>query len=299
MKRLTFLMALLLVVALLAMTACTDKTEQGSDTGTQSGTATDSRAEDSSDPSGTTSILDTTDAPDTTVSPETDLPADSDDLAAQYRAALAKTQGLDSVEAEVVLLTSMTIEGETMEMPIGYVIKAVGLTGESPVLRAAMSFSMMGETYTGDLYTKDGWNYYTLEEGNYKIPVETDSENLEELLTLSGLTDDMLAGATVTTEDSLTVLEIALTTEQLDEFYGLEEEMIDPAEIDQATVRVVIDGNGYVTEQKLAFAQEADGVTSTFSYTVTLRNPGTAVTVEAPEGYESYESYEEDDLFVE
>ena len=62
--------------------------------------------------------------------------------------AVAKTNALDSFEADMDIKMNVDVMGISMEMPIDCNIKAAGMQGENPVTASTMSMSLMGVSMT-------------------------------------------------------------------------------------------------------------------------------------------------------
>ncbi len=220
-----------------------------------------------------------------------------------YTEAQEKNANLDSIDATIEMQMKMDMSGTSMEIPMKYWVRASGLTGDKPVMRIDMDIEMMGADMKYDIYSADGWNYYTTEEGNYKIKsLEDETIDTATLLNNAAtLTEEQLKDIVMTEKDGVSTFELTLSGEQLLASYkdlaeGMAEGMAVSAEnIRDAKVTVSLK-DGYVLSEGVTFAmtltEESVGeVTIEVVMNATYQNLGTAVTVQAPNGYEEYEEY--------
>ncbi len=220
----------------------------------------------------------------------------------RYTKAMEKLAQMDAVDAVMTMNIKMEMTGMTMELPMNYEIKAKGLKGDSPEMRVLMDMTVMGQSVKTDVYMKDGWHYYSMEDVKYKIRADKDdSMDLDSVLKKEAtLTEELLKDVAVTEEDGLSVIRVTLSGEQILSMYksltesATEGLTVVAENISDATVSMALDKDGNLVSETVCFKMTISEPTvgemkMDMEAVVTYRNIGKDVTVEAPEGYESYE----------
>ncbi len=221
-------------------------------------------------------------------------------------AALKKTQGLDSMAAEMKIDLEMAMEGMTMAIPMTIDIKAKGLQNEKPTASIVMSTSMLGQEVKMESYQEGDWVYTVMDDMKYKTALA----DLEEGTDYSAMAEDMLQTLpeelfadvqTKKADDGSLTVEVAVPEERFNEIYdtlledlsasaGVEEGMT--VKISDAVVKITV-ANDYVTAYDMSFtmAMTAEGITSTTKVKagIAYKDLGKEVTVTAPEGYQDFE----------
>lgn len=221
-------------------------------------------------------------------------------------AALKKTQGLDSMAAEMKIDMEMAMEGMTMAIPMTIDIKAKGLQNEKPTSSVRATTSMLGQEMVVEAYQEGDWAYFVMDDMKYKTAVA----DLEEGSDYSGMAKDMLQTLpedlmegiqTQKADDGSLTVEVPIPEDSFAQLYGdildelnasagLEEGV--EAKITDAVVKITV-ANDYVTayEMKYTVTVTTEGVTATTKAkaVMTINNIGEEVTVTPPEGYQDFE----------
>ena len=221
-------------------------------------------------------------------------------------AALKKTQGLDSMAAEMKIDMEMAMEGMTMSIPMTLDLKANGLQSEKPTSSVRATTSMLGQEMVVEAYQEGDWAYFVMDDMKYKTAVA----DLEEGSDYSGMAKDMLQTLpedlmegiqTQKADDGSLTVEVPIPEDSFAQLYGdildelnasagLEEGV--EAKITDAVVKITV-ANDYVTayEMKYTVTVTTEGVTATTKAkaVMTINNIGEEVTVTPPEGYQDFE----------
>lgn len=240
------------------------------------------------------------DAPETTAAPT---------VSEVINAALEKTQNLDSMSAEMKMEMNMEMEGMTMSIPMAAKFKAKDIKGDSPVVSAVVTMSMLGQDIDIEMYQEGQWAYVVMGDMKYKASVEDmeseydftdDANDMLQKIPEELLTDAELIKA----EDGSQSVTIAFPSEKFAEIYDdfIEsvnsdtEAEVGEMKISDATVKLTI-ANGYVTVYDIGFTMEMtveDMTTKTEAKaTLTYENPGEEVTITPPEGYQDFEEMDD------
>ncbi|MBQ7125364.1 MAG: hypothetical protein IJO00_03265 [Clostridia bacterium] len=215
-----------------------------------------------------------------------------------------KMNAFDSMEMDSIIKMTMRTgdEGLSSEMTISVAmnLKMAGIQSGTPVQRIVGGSSAMGSTAKVDIYMKDGYSYYTSEDGNYKVKTDSDDESV------GGVTPDMINGKfgedmlkdipVVVAENGEKSFELEISKEDFAEaFDELMASMAEDAdaELSDITVAYVFSSNDYIKSMDMSFtmSMEQEGVgTTTVQYEMSFDfvNLGAEVVVPAPEGYENY-----------
>ncbi len=221
-------------------------------------------------------------------------------------AALKKTQGLDSMAAEMKIDMEMAMEGMTMSIPMTLDLKAKGLQSEKPTSSVRATTSMLGQEMVVEAYQEGDWAYFVMDDMKYKTAVA----DLEEGSDYSGMAKDMLQTLpeellegvqTQKADDGSLTVEVSIPEDSFAQLYGdildelnasagLEEGV--EAKITDAVVKITV-ANDYVTayEMKYTVTVTTEGITATTKAkaVMTIKNIGEEVTVTPPEGYQDFE----------
>lgn len=160
-----------------------------------------------------------------------------------------------------------------------------------------------GEVVKSDVYAKDGWVYYTSEDGNFKMPIE-DADlglDLEAGSSVAGsFQKEMYEGATYTVKDGVKTITLKVTSEQFMQVFGamsggnsnvggVDMSSLDVSDLD---ITLTVNADGFLTEMYMFMDAEmtVEGMDASFSYEIKYEfiKFGTDVVVEPPVGYESY-----------
>ncbi len=218
-----------------------------------------------------------------------------------YKAAYDKMSALDSYEMNMHMTMKMSTEGMDLDIPMDMNIKMAGLKTGSPVSRSLTTTEMLGTSTTADVYTAGDYSYYTSEEGNYKIKTELDEDTLAGINMLeTDFQESSFKDAKITKDkDGNRTFDLTLSSEQFADSFkkligSLAEESMS-AEITDIKISVTVSSNDYLKAISMNFKMPMDMMGTKIATEVSMEceyvNPGTAVSVQAPDGYESYEEY--------
>lgn len=225
--------------------------------------------------------------------------------------AVAKNEALDSFDADVDIDMSVKVSGVTVDVPMGYQIKASGLAGENPVTSTTMSVTSMGATIETNAYIEGEWCYVTMLGQNMKTKMDESTEQYDGYSSIESvfkpLPEALLADVEITDNgDGTRSVSAAISDEEFAEIYqdfiddmsasaGQEGAVLDLS-VSNGKVDITVDGNGYVSVYKVSFEMnlkvESSGVSmdakAPVEMAITFHNPGTAVTVTPPDGYQDF-----------
>lgn len=233
--------------------------------------------------------------------------------------AVAKTGQLDSVNMTLTVNTAVTVDGVTTEVPFTCDITVAGQQSDNPVSLWELSLPISSIPAEMKAYREGDYWYITLFGQSLKTEAEQ-SENTgvvtPEAL-LPSFPKAMLADVAVqNNQDGSRTVTLAPDSASFSEVYAallntVGETMAgDNAATNTAVrdvqVEITVAENGYVAGSHVAFSLDttltADGISETASATVdatlVYHDPGTAVTVQPPEGYADFPSLEWNDFTV-
>lgn len=224
--------------------------------------------------------------------------------AVEIAQALDKTRALDSIDAEIVTTLTMSAEGKSETMSSTVNMQADGLKSDSPKLSVKSEAAGQGYTSTTHIYLEDQWAYYAMDGFKYKMKLEDAGDETDYTETVTELMQDIPAELLENVKlekqsDGSRTVTITMTDEQISEIYentlegitGTLGNDLDDLIISNGKVTVAVKG-GYVTKYALQYhvSVEALGVKAEADaeVSVTLKNPGSKVTVTPPEGYQDF-----------
>lgn len=225
--------------------------------------------------------------------------------------AVAKNEALDSFDADVDIEMSVEVSGITVDVPMGYQIKASGLAGDNPVTSTTMSVTAMGMTMETNAYIEGEWCYVTMLGENMKMKVGESAEQYDGYSSIESvfkpLSEELLADVEITENgDGTRSVSVAIPDEEFETLYqdfvndmsasAGQEGAVSDLSVTNGKVDITVDGNGYVSVYKVSFEMnlkvESSGVSmdakAPVEMAITFHNPGTAVTVTPPEGYQDF-----------
>jgi len=224
--------------------------------------------------------------------------------AVEIAEALDKTQALDSIDAEIVTKVTVSAEGESESMPVTVTMQAEGLQTDSPKVAMQTQTTFLNETITTHMYIEGEWMYCAMGDFKYKISAseageeEDYSETTNELM--QDIPEELLKNVKLEKQaDGSRSVTISIDDEQFAEIYediieSTSEDIggsIDDMLISNAKVTITIK-DGYVTKYALKYNMSMNifgtKVDAEAEVSVTLKNPGSKVTVTPPEGYQDF-----------
>lgn len=233
-------------------------------------------------------------------------------------AATKKTQALDSAEMDMTMNMSMDMMGVSMDIPITYNIKGVGLQSSSPNLEMVMSMTMFGMAVEMDIYVENGYYYmsYMGETMKYKAEDAADYDAMAQVNAMYGdLTADLLKDTAITKNaDGSKTVKLTLDSETFKKVFkdlvdrtgnsAAEGATIKSITISNANVEITVNKDGYIDTYKVDFdmSMTMDVLGESYSTsvgvdaTVQYKNPGTNVTVTPPDGYQNYPEVDLDSI---
>lgn len=221
-----------------------------------------------------------------------------------------KTESLDSYAAKMTMNIGMTLSNETITIPaIVYEISASGVHTENPVMRIyTTSTSESGESQI-DMYVENGNHYISMMGEKYQVPASLVTDDMRVDNTLDGIMaeipENLFEGIEI--EERADGSKAVIILPSKDAFNEIYSELLDQitssigagdasVELSDTKIEIVVDKNGYISAETVSFTMKltmtAMGttmeVTAKADVKVEYINPGSDVTVTAPEGYKDY-----------
>lgn len=233
-------------------------------------------------------------------------------------AAVKKTQELDSLDMKMVMHMSMTVDGESVDMPIKYDVKAVDIHSKNPRMAMVMSTDIAGMSLNMDFYMEDGYYYVSTMGQNMKFKAETGDE-YDALVQADNmmvkLDEKYLKDVTVKSgSDGKKTVVLQMNSEEFKKAFkeliastgegAVDGGVLKSIDISDASVEITVDKNGYIDTYKVKFNMSmtievmgtANNVTAKVDASIKYNNPGKDVTVTAPAGYKNYPEVDPDAL---
>jgi len=239
--------------------------------------------------------------------------------------ATAKTEVLDSLDADISLDCSLSTMGVTMAIPAEISMLASGMQEENT--KYALDFSanipMAGVSLAGTAGVEDNWLYLSLMGTNMKMNLASLIESLnvqtpdEEVISKEE-SDEMLKEILAETEivkneDGTKSVAFALPADKIKEilksaagkFDAETAAMLEDVEYSDIAMNYTINEDGYFSEIEVSATLSvsvedeslgASDMDVTLDMTIEFNDPGADVTVTMPEGYESFEEVAIEDL---
>ena len=227
-----------------------------------------------------------------------------------------KMEALDCMDAKMIMNISMKVDGISMDIPIEYDLKAVGLQSDSPKMAMIMSMEMFGVTVETDVYVEDDYCYMSSMGQKMKVKAEdvSDYDALDQANDIMvDLDEEYLKDvAVVPGSDGKKTVTLTMNADEfMDEFKDLIDSVgenaasgssLEDIDISNVSIEITVDKNGYIDTYKVAFdmAMTVDVMDSTSTATasadmnIQYRNPGQSVTVTPPADYKSYPEVDSD-----
>lgn len=225
-----------------------------------------------------------------------------------YEAARAKTAALTCGEYRADMDIQMESGGISFTMGMDMDIKSDWTDRQNPKFSMDYSMEILGQSLEIQLVCVDQMCYLSSmgEKGKFPLSQANSADaGLSGNPCLNIEIPDSVA-VTAKTENGYTVYSFTLTDSQLeldDSFFGaMLEGMGSQGDLTVGTVscEISVNSNGYIEREKITMpcTMEVQGVTATFTMTIdgTVVNPGTAVSITAPEDAASYPETEGTDL---
>lgn len=235
--------------------------------------------------------------------------------------AVAKTNTLDSFEADMEIKMGVETMGVSMDVPMQYNVKAAGLKGDNPVTFSTVSMTMMGMTIKTEAYTEDEWCYITVFGQNMKMKTGENTEEYDGYADIESvvkaLPEDILSDVEITENgDGTKTVSVVVSDEKFAEIYksfvdemcssAAEGEEVSEVSVTNAKVTITVDENGYVSVYGISFdmniTAESEGMSlemkASVDMNIAFKNPGTAVTVTPPTGYQDFEEVDPEEFLL-
>lgn len=243
-------------------------------------------------------------APDSTTSTPTTAIAPQKTSFEVVNEALEKTDSLNSMNMEMQMNISISMAGQTIEMPMTVICKAKDLQGSNPVIQSQVSTSILGQTTQFDMYQEGNWAYITTQGQSFKADISGDNPydqtgTAESIM--MDLPEELLNGLPmILNADGSQTLTITIPNETFAEIYGDMLSSINSTSgigsatslnIQDATVKITV-YNGYIREYSMNFvmAMTVTGIETSSSVTasVLFHDPGQDVVITPPAGYQNF-----------
>lgn len=233
--------------------------------------------------------------------------------------AVAKTNGLDAVDAEMKMNMKTVTSGITMDVPVTMSMKATGLKGENPIVSANMVMPILGEEMPIEVYN-EGDDFYIvmagegmkMKAGEYTEEYDVSSDFMD---VIKALPEDVLKDVEIVkNSDGTKTVSVAISDAVFAEVY---KDLLDSTKesaggadlgadvsVSGAKVEITVNKDGYVSSYKTSFTMEMTisvlgqeiKTTTEADIAVTYKNPGAAVTITPPEGYQNFPEFDPSEL---
>ena len=214
----------------------------------------------------------------------------------EIKSAIEKMETVDSYTGTSSLAIDVKSQGITVTLEMNYAIKMADLLTD-PKRYADVSITSFGVAETGVIYTEGEWDYVVAGNEKYKARVEEDND-----ASFSELADSIYTNAKTETVSGETHIKLSFTNEQFFEYFPSTldavlilfefEDMKDYMTISDASIKFVLDKNGYVTKQEMDFnvivSYEGEVVELKVSNVSTYGEFNKPVTITPPEGYQNF-----------
>ena len=222
------------------------------------------------------------------------------------------TSALDAVESVIKTEVSMSAEGFSITIPVTVDMKAKGLTGESPVVYAKTTMSMLGQSMETETYSEGEYIYVKSEDiGGYKMNAADLGDEYDTTsdfsATLQNLPEDLLENTEITkNEDGTRTITLSIPDEKFAELFSdiaksISESLSGEQEGEDAdlalanAVVTVTVADKYVKKYEISFTMEIDfmgmQMSAEATSSVEIVKTGDDVTVTPIEGYEDFEDF--------
>lgn len=225
-----------------------------------------------------------------------------------------KTAELDSYAVKITMNIDMTLSNETISIPETVSeIYASGMKGENPVMRMrSVTQSAEGENEV-NMYVEGGNYYISMLGEKYQVPANSVTENMKVDDTLDSIMadipQDLFEGIEIEKramgEKAVVILP---SNSAFSEIYS--DLLSDTAsslgggdasvELSDAKIEIVVGEDGYISSEMVSFTMKLVMTAAATTMEVTAKarvsvqyiDPGSEVTVTAPEGYKDYQKLE-------
>lgn len=223
--------------------------------------------------------------------------------------AVSKTGTLDSAAATLALNSRITVDGVTTEVPLTCEITTAGRQGDNPVSSLELTLPMAGMSAEMKAYQEGDCLYITL----FGQHLKTDAAQLKKTGMISAeallpsFSQAMLADAAVqTNQDGSRTVAWAPDGAAFSEVYAELQNTVlttvagsntaENTTVRDVQIEITVSESGYVSDSHVSFSLDTtltnNGVSAAASADVdamlVYHNPGTAVTVQPPEGYADF-----------
>ena len=219
-------------------------------------------------------------------------------------AALENNEKLDSMNMEMQMDISISMEGQTIDVPMTVTCKAKNVTSDSPIVQTHIATSVLGQKSNVDMYQEGTWAYITTQGQSFKTDIS--EENPYDQLGSSqdimmDLPEELLKDFPMTqNSDGSQTVTITIPNETFESIYGDLLESINSTSsagtatsvsVKDATVKITVK-QGYVVEYSMNFEMDmtVSGYDASSRVTASVKfiDPGQDVIITPPAGYQSY-----------
>ena len=218
--------------------------------------------------------------------------------------AMENTGKLNAINLEMQMDVSVSLAGQTIDVPMMVVCKAKNVNTDTPIIQANTSASVMGQKSTVEMYQEGNWAYISTQGQNFKMDV-SDGNPYDQLGSsqdiMMDLPEELLKGLSMSqNSDGSQSIRITIPNDTFESIYGDMLENINSTtgvgsatslSIKDATVDITVN-KGYVVEYGMNFemAMTLSGYDANSRVTASVKfiDPGQDVIITPPAGYQSY-----------
>ncbi len=236
---------------------------------------------------------------------DNDVSSEVNETVALFSKAYKNTEALDSLETTLDMNISMTMNGQTFDIPMIVDMKIKDASSANPTMFADYSISMPGQSMVMQVYMADGWIYMLQAGTGYKVNAEVAgddydfSQDREDIM--KSIPDKFFKDVEpVQNADGSQTITLDLSGE---DFADLYKEVVDSVketsavddsyDISLKDAKIVVTvKDDYISVYKLSFKMDmtidSQAVSTDVNMSATYKNRGDAVSITPPAGYESF-----------
>ena len=218
--------------------------------------------------------------------------------------AMENTGKLNAINLEMQMDVSVSVAGQTIDVPMAVVCKAKNVNTDTPIIQTNTSASVMGQKSTVEMYQEGNWAYISTQGQNFKMDV-SDGNPYDQLGSsqniMMDLPEELLKGLSMSqNSDGSQTVTITIPNDTFESIYGDLLKSINSTSsagtatsvsVKDATVKITVN-KGYVVEYSMNFEMDmtVSGYDANSRVTASVKfiDPGMDVVITPPEGYQNY-----------
>ncbi len=220
----------------------------------------------------------------------------AEDIYSEYRKAVEKTNGLESLDVTMNMKMDIATSGMTISAPMEARVRGIQKNGKPEEMLVDMTMSLMGQEVTASMYYKDGVCYTATQGVKVKESMSADAFQADSGdVSIPEFPEDILKQATRTQENGESKVSVTFDGEKTREILldmiasSLEDGGLQMTELKLSDVdfSYTINKDGYVSEYAMKFnmsgkSNQADASVA-MDIQMRFRNPGEKVSIQAPD----------------